>query len=420
MIKVQPGTVFSARKKKYLKTLGREVGELESPYGYLYGGLPKFRALYGRDSLISGWQLMDWREEIAASAVRALARLQGKAFNPEIGEFPGKIPHEYFDSRSEYEKRKEEVQWLPDGPNYFSVDSTPLFVIVAGLLRERSPDSVTHDVVNSVANSLKFLVDNADGTGLLTYEKPPIGTGIQSQSWRDGIGDILDRLKSPVATVGVQGYLFRALEDGIKLLDSERSKRSELLTRMRERISSIPGDLEKYLWSEEDSYYALAVDGDGVAERAITSDPGHLVFSGVLPRERERDVIDRLFESDLLTDYGIRTLSARDERFDAKAYQRGSVWPQDNWIISLGLRSRGYHNLYRDLRERLLLAYERMGMMPEYFGVDGKGELLPVERMRIRPCYPQAWSTGAIVSFLTEGEGGEIRGTEVLKDGSKA
>lgn len=379
-----------------------EVKLLESSGGYLYAGLPKFKALFGRDSLTTGWQLIDWRKEIAMSSVRALMRLQGEKFNPKIGEHPGKIPHEYFDSHSEYAERKMDIPWLPKGPNYFSVDSTPLFVIVTSMLMERFPKFATAEVRNSVIKSLMFLVGNIKKNDLLTYEKALGGMGIQSQSWRDGIGDILDRLKSPVATIGVQGYLFHALNLGLRLLAASGSENNDLKMQLRKHLSNLPATLDNYFWSEEDSYFFLAFDGDGVAEKAITSDPGHLIFSGILSKRREMDVIDILFDSDLLTDYGIRTLSKKDKRFDEKAYQRGSVWPQDNWIIAQGLKMRGYYNRYKEIREKLLFAYEEMGKMPEYFGVDNEGRLLPTEKMRIRPCYPQSWSTGAIISFLLD------------------
>lgn len=385
-----------------LKELEQEIELLKSPKGYLYAGLPKFKALFGRDSLITGWELMEWRGDFPNNAVRALSELQGRRTNLKTGERSGKIPHEHFDSYSEYIKRKREVKWIPKGPNYFSVDSTPLYVIVACLQLEHFPRSIKGEIQDSIVKALKFLVDNAGLTGFLTYEKND--STLQSQSWRDGIGDILNRLKSPVATVGAQGYLFKALDSGLDLTKGDRRHQSELMMSMKQHISDLPDLLETRFWIDENSYYALATDGDGVAERAITSDPGHLLFSGVLSKRRERDVIDALFDSDMITDYGIRTLSTKDRRFDAKAYQRGSIWPQDNWIIAGGLKSRGYLNQYREIREKVLYAYERMGKMPEYFGVDRGGKLIPAREMRVVPCYPQSWSTGAIISFLIERE----------------
>ena len=89
---------------------------------------------------------------------------------------------------------------------------------------------------------------------------------------------------------------------------------------------------------------SLATDGDGVLNRTVTSDPGHLLLSGVLNKKQQTDVVERLFEPDLMTDYGIRCLSLNDANFDSRAYQRGSIWPHDNWIIARGLRENGFKN----------------------------------------------------------------------------
>jgi glycogen debranching enzyme len=402
-----------------IRPLEKEIELLKSPKGYLYAGFPKFKALFGRDSMITGWELMEWDKGIAISAITALANLQGKRINLETGERPGKIPHEHFDSYLVYKRRKGDVPWLTKMTNYFSVDSTPLFIIVSCLLYDLYPKFISSKIRNAIINSLEFMEYETRSSGMLSYVKSEPGKGPQSQSWRDGIGDILDRLKSPITTVGAQGYLFDAVNRGIGFLKSPKVECGQLEGELKELASGLPERLENYFWDEDYSYYALAFDGDGVAERAITSDPGHLLFSGVLTRRREREVIDGLLDSDMLTDFGIRTLSSKDHRFDARAYQRGSIWPHDNWIIAIGLKKRGYVKQYEEIRDRLLNAYEEMGRMPEYFGVDREGKLLLTERMRIRPCYPQSWSTGAIISLMVEKDGKSGRRLEVKRNGNK-
>jgi glycogen debranching enzyme len=105
-----------------------------------------------------------------------------------------------------------------------------------------------------------------------------------------------------------------------------------------------------------------------------------------------------------MTDYGIRCLSSEDRNFDPRAYQRGSVWPHDNWIIAIGLKECGYDREYEELRDKLIMASEILGGLPEYFGVAQDGQILPTSRMRIKPCFPQAWSTGALHYFTSHGK----------------
>ncbi len=388
--------------ERSLERLTEEINLLLSPKGYLYAGLPKFKALFGRDSLITGWELIDWKVDIALSSVHELAKLQGRTMDNSTGEYPGKIPHEYYESDSDYWTRRKEISWLPRGPNYFSVDSTPLFVILVSILNARVPGSLSDGIRRAAEKALEFIVQSSSSRKLLVYEKDDTAHGLRSQSWRDGIGDVLDALKYPVATVGAQGYLYASLLAGANLLSKGDDDTGNLRNSIRELEKRIPQQLEINFWTEDEAFYALAVDGLGRPETAVTSDPGHLIFSGILSREREREVVDRLFESDMLTDYGIRTLSTHDKRFDPRAYQRGAIWPQDNWIIFYGLRMRGYGRESSEIRERLLEAYDKMGRMPEYFGVDKEGVLISENKMMISPCYPQAWSTGAIIDFLLD------------------
>jgi len=385
----------------YSNKLNDEINELRSKKGYLYAGLPKFRALFGRDSLISSWQLLDHDPTIALSTIQSLSSLQGSKIEKSTGEYPGKILHEFYDDEEAFLRRKQEIPWLTRGPSYFSVDSTPLFLILAEKLLPIMPEPGFSEIYASVIKGIKFLLNYGIVNEFLGYEKALTGTGIQSQSWRDGIGDILEKLKSPVFTVGVQGYAYSALSGATRIIkDFGPDTDKYLIDDIAKSASRIMNRLADNFWLDETSFFAIATDGDGVAEKAVTSDPGHLLFSGILSAKQEKDVVDRIFENDMITDFGIRSLSTKDPGFDEKAYQRGSVWPQDNWIIATGLKERGYGNFYKDLRGRIIEAYEKMGMMPEYFSVTKKGELMDIDKLRIKPCFPQAWSAGAMVSFL--------------------
>ncbi|MCL4479872.1 MAG: amylo-alpha-1,6-glucosidase, partial [Candidatus Thermoplasmatota archaeon] len=133
----------------------------------------------------------------------------------------------------------------------------------------------------------------------------------------------------------------------------------------------------------------------------VTSEPGHLILSGILSRDKERIIIDRLFEDDMMTPYGIRTMSTGDPYFDSRAYQRGSIWPNDNWLIAWGLRRRGYLKEYNEIKNRMLECALKLNGLPEYVGVDISGSIIKPDKMRIKPCYPQAWSSGAEIYFRT-------------------
>ncbi len=382
--------------------LMEQLRMLRSPEGWLYAGLPKFRAIFGRDSIISSMEYLGADNSIAASTLLALMRLQGKKYDPVSMECPGKIIHENQTDPALIESRSRTVPWLKSGKNYFSVDSTPLYVILAEMLYSVEKEAMSQEIGKSVAEALSWIIRDGMNGSFLSYRKPPQDSGLLSQSWRDGIGSMLEQMKSPVSVIGVQGYAYRALRKTRELFPGEFLEDHSTLTEaIDDALSFLQENVYDYFSLYDENYLGLAIDGDGVLNQAITSDPGHLLFSGILTRSQEESIVGRLFESDLMTDYGIRCLSSKDRNFDPRAYQRGSVWPHDNWIIAIGLKECGFSKEYAELRERMIRASEFIGGLPEYFGVSLDGHILQTSRMRIKPCFPQAWSTGALHYFTS-------------------
>lgn len=380
----------------------KSIEDLKSPEGFLYAGLPKFKALFGRDSLISSIELLNYDSNIANATLHALSSLQGSGFDQETLEEPGKIIHEYQHDTEIIKSRARNVVWLKHGKNYFSVDSTPLFVILYHMLMEKNPRVLRdRELLDSVLMAISWMLDFGFSGAFLSYMKAKIGFGLQSQSWRDGIGAVLENLKDPVSVVGVQGYTFSALNRGLKIMSKAGLKETKyaFYERIEESITKLKENFHENFYLEETGFYAFAIDGDGVAEKTVTSDPGHLLFSGLLNRGEEKQVIDRIFETDLLTDYGIRCMSSKSTYFDEKAYQRGSVWPHDNFLIASGLKNAGYEKLAAEIGKRVSSALEELNGVPEYFGVSRNGELIPSRKMRITPCDPQAWTAGAYNYF---------------------
>ena len=385
--------------------LKEQLGMLRSPEGWLFAGLPKFRAIFGRDSIISSMEYLGTDNSVASATLFALMRLQGKKYDPVNMEEPGKIIHENQTDPALIESRSKTVPWLRSGKNYFSVDSTPLYVILAEMLYSLEKAAISQEIIKSVTEALSWIVKDGMNGSFLSYRKPPQDSGLQSQSWRDGIGSILEQMKSPVSVIGVQGYAYRALRKSKEFFPAEFLERYSTLTEAVDKaINFLRENVYDFFSLYDENYLGLAIDGDGVLNPAITSDPGHLLFSGLLTRSQQESIVSKLFEPDLMTDYGIRCLSSEDRNFDPRAYQRGSVWPHDNWIIAIGLKECGYDREYEELRDKLIMASEILGGLPEYFGVAQDGQILPTSRMRIKPCFPQAWSTGALHYFTSHGK----------------
>jgi len=378
------------------KTLLGDIERLKTLRGYLNAGYPRYNTLFGRDSLISAWQMLEVDPLIARTTLQVLAGYQGKTVNLRSEEEPGKILHEH---RFTPEDQAELPHW--DFPYYGSVDSTPLFIILAGKYFRRTGDKpFLLDIWNNIVaafNWIRFYGD-VDGDGYLEYErKNP--HGLFHQGWRDGVENHLN-IEPPVAIVEAQGYVYAAYQTLIFLakqlgendISGKASTRSEVLRKK----------FNEDFWIEKENYFALALDGEKRQREAVTSNPGHLLFTGIVAQEKIQSLISRLFEPDLWTPYGIRNHSSKDPDFDPYSYQLGSIWPHDNWIIYTGLRDLGYDRHTDQIKKGLLRAYRELAHIPElYVVVDGKIVDLSGSPIRGTSANPlQAWASAGLLEMI--------------------
>lgn len=374
------------------------INKLKSPEGFLYAGYPKFMSLFGRDSLITSLSLINMYPNIVITSLKSLSKFQGKKYDYEIAESPGKIPHEVNLDLSLIEKRSKDVPWLKYGPNYFSVDSTPLYVITLLTYLKSKANDLNAQMLNSLKVSIEFLLSSVNEREFLGYDKSPVAKGLASQCWRDGIGDILERMKSPVFVSGVQAFLVEAFDlilcSGTVI---QEFLGPDMLNEVRERLSLLRALFYDRFWIEEKGYPALAIDGDGVACRAITTDPLYCLGLGMMNRGEEISMVKRAMEGNLLTKYGIRCMSSGEKEFDPLAYQRGSIWPHDNFLVIRSLLRANFRREAEAVAAGVMKALSSIGSFPEYYSADARGSLIPQEKLRIRPCDPQAWTVGTFV-----------------------
>ena len=373
---------------KIRQQLLKEIYTLKDRKGFLRAGLPHFNRLFGRDSLIAAWQLLDWNPGICKATLEILSQLQGKVFNDEREEEPGKIIHE-----TDLEK-----SWHPDGyfpfPYYGSVDSTPLFLILFAFYFKKTKDrKFLQNHWENILMALHWMEEcgDKDKDYFLEYErKNP--NGLFHQGWKDGFEDTL-KIEPPVALVEVQGYQYKALKE-ISVL-AETRKDIDLADKLKDRAKNLKDEFNEKFWMEEENYFALGLNGKKEQRRAITSNPGRCLFTDIMDEEKRQKVVKRLFEEDLWTPFGIRTHSTKEPDFDHHVYHLGSVWPHDNWIIAQGVKKHGFMEEYQKIRQALFSAYRALGFLPEHYGViDDK--IIPIPSAT----YPQAWATCALFNFL--------------------
>jgi len=357
-------------------------------------GAPWFMALFGRDSLITGYQAMILSPEPAKNTLRTLARWQADARDDFTDAEPGKIPHELRAGELAY------FGEVPQSPYYGTADATPLFLVLLNeVWRWTGDDAFIREMEDAAKKALAWILDEADRVnGYVAYEKRS-SRGLQNQGWKDSANSILFRVgtlaEGKISLCEVQGYVYDAFLRTAELAEAVWGD-EQLAKDLRGKAADLRTRFDHDFWMPERGYYALALDGEGRRVDSITSNAGHLLWSGIPPEDKARLVADRLVGNTMFSGWGIRTMAEGEVGYDPDSYHNGSVWPHDNAIIAAGLRRYGFRDEAIRIAVSLLEAAEHFDhRLPEVFGghprEEGRG---PVEYPT--SCSPQAWAAGTI------------------------
>ncbi len=355
-------------------------------------GIPWFCAPFGRDALITAYEALTLNPDFATESLRTLAAFQGKSVNPDTEEEPGKIFHEL---RFGEMARAGEI---PHTPYYGSIDSTPLFVIVAEALHRFAGDmTFLRELRPSLEAALGWIDARSEGgTRFVRYERQS-AHGLLNQGWKDsraGVSFPDGRCaEAPIALVEVQGYCADAYARGAELL---RALGEEVVAGVyAERAASMRELINRAFWMPEANRYAYAIDGRERVLPTIVSNIGHLLWSRVAPPDRATATAHTLLASSSFSGYGIRTLASDQPVYNPLSYHNGTVWPHDNALIVAGLASYGLHHEAMKTFDGLYaaMAYFRDRRLPELFCGIGKRSGAVV-RYPVA-CSPQAWASAA-------------------------
>ncbi|MBF2066928.1 MAG: amylo-alpha-1,6-glucosidase [Calothrix sp. C42_A2020_038] len=360
-------------------------------------GVPWFSTLFGRDSLITASQTLMLNPQIAKETLTLLAIYQGKTDDEWREEAPGKILHEL---RFGELARCQEV---PHTPYYGTVDATPLWLMLYAEYYAWTHDGETLEHLwNNALSGMDWIDRNMKDTGYLSYHRTS-KLGLANQGWKDS-GDCIVNRKGElaygsIALCEVQAYVYAAK---LRLAEIARmKKRLDLADRWTEEARNLKLRFNRDFWMEDQDFCALALDGDGKQVDSITSNPGHCLQLGIFTPEKAYSVAERLRAPDMFNGWGIRTLSSLSPAYNPMGYHIGSVWPHDNSMIAMGLRSLGLIDQALEVFQALvdMTSVQPYQRPPELLcGYERDGDNAPVQYPVA--CSPQAWATGSIFQLI--------------------
>ncbi|MBA3812497.1 MAG: amylo-alpha-1,6-glucosidase [Caulobacteraceae bacterium] len=363
------------------------------------GGVPWFVALFGRDSLIVSLQNAMVYPNFAHGALEVLSRHQAARRDDYRDAEPGKIMHEL--RRGELAHFK----LIPHTPYYGTADATILYLIVLHNAWRCTGDADLLERYMPAAEKCLRWIDqygDRDGDGFQEYQTRS-SAGYENQGWKDS-GEALVNLdgslvKGPKALVELQGYVYDAWMRVAQIYDAlGKVARARALRKKARRLFDAFNDA---FWDEASGYYAFCLDGEKKPVLSVASNPGHCLWSGIVPQDRAAKVVRRLMAPDMWSGWGIRTLSSDHPAYNPHSYQNGSVWPHDNGLIAVGFRRYGFAaeaaRIARDISGAA--GYFTQHQMPElYSGLQRDGTNFPVQYLGANT--PQAWAAGACFTFL--------------------
>lgn len=388
---------FNAAVKR--STADIEMMLTETEHGlYPYGGIPWFCTPFGRDGIITAIECLWIKPELAKGVLKYLSAMQAAKTDKGKAAEPGKIMHE---------ARQGEMAALgeiPFGLYYGSVDSTPLFLVLAGSYWRRTGDSgLIRKLWKNIEAALSWIDNHGDidGDGFLEYA--PDVKGLRNQGWKDSQDSVFHEdgtlAEGPIALCEVQAYLYAAKKEAAGL--SRLMGKDTLAERLQSEAEELKKKFNEVFWDEGLGTYVLALDGKKKPCRVVSSNAGHALFSGIAEIDKAQRVAQTLMSEDLFSGWGIRTIGAKEARYNPMSYHNGSVWPHDNALSAYGLATYGMAGHFKKVFTGIFDASLSMEFqrLPELFcGFHRRDGVAPT--LYPVACSPQTWASGSLLYML--------------------
>jgi glycogen debranching enzyme len=363
-------------------------------------GLPVYVSLFGRDTLTAAWQAAMASQEMMPGTLAELARWQGKEVNDWRDEQPGKMLHQAESGPLAV------LNVNPLGRYYGSITTSGFYpVIVSELWHWTGDKDLVQPFIEPGLKALRWLDEYADldRDGFYEYQTRS-EQGTRNQGWKDSEDAIVHEDGSqaavPIATSEEQGFVYLAklhLAELLWWLD-----RKEEAHRLYHEAGELKKRFNRTFWMDDVGFLAMALDAEKRPVKSIGSNAGHCLATGIVEEAFVIRTAERLFEDDMFSGWGIRTLSDRHRAYNPYSYHRGSVWPVEHGSFAIGFARYGLHEHV----ERICRAqFEAASLfdfyrLPELFTGHQRDQDHPFPAYYPNANSPQAWSASAVWCLL--------------------
>lgn len=364
----------------------------------LAAGLPWYSCAFGRDQCITALQTLPFYPQLAKDVLKVLAAYQGKKHDSFTEEDAGRIMHELRLGEMAH------VKEIPFIPYYGTVDATPLWLMLLSRYIDATGDlDVARELWSNVESALSYIDKGVSKDNGFLYYGGKEGAALSNQAWKDSADSIMHKdgklATAPLAVCEVQGYLYEAYTGAAKL--AARLGKTVKSSELEAKANVLKESFRKSFWLPEQKFVALAVDATAQPCDVVSSNPGHLLNSGLVDDEMANAIVDRLMKDDMYSGWGIRTLSSKEVRYNPLSYHDGSVWPHDNAMIVEGMAAHGRMKEACTVMESLVQSSKTASdaRLPELFCGFSRNEFSTPVPYSVS-CVPQAWAAGSLFQML--------------------
>jgi glycogen debranching enzyme len=363
-------------------------------------GLPAYVALFGRDTLTTAWQSGLVSPDMMRGTLATLADWQGTEINDWRDEQPGRMLHEAHTGPLEM------LNYNPRRRYYGSITASNFYPIAVSALWHWTGDqSLIRPLLEPMRQAMRWVQEYSDLDGDGFYEYKTRSTqGSKHQAWKDSNDAIVyedgSQVEPPIAMVEEQSFAYAARLRAAELLWwlGDRNEAEHLL----EQAGEFKKRFNEAFWMEEEGFFAMGLDAQNCQIKAIGSNPGHCLATGIADEAMVRRTAERLFAEDMFSGWGIRTLSSANPAYNPYSYHRGSVWPVEHGSFALGFMRYGLHDLVEKLCRAqfdatTIFSFNRL---PEVFSGHQRDVEHPFPALYSRTNIPQAWSASAIFAMV--------------------